>query len=252
MVIPIGDHNPTRRRAWVTWLLVAINVAVFVLLQPWSGTECQQRAFFLRWATIPAELAQGSPLSPSQVAATDPGQCGVQTFTGKEVYLSTLFSLFLHGGWLHLLGNMLYLWVFGNNIEDRFGHLQFLIFYLVSGFVATFVFVVPNLTTLGTLVGASGAIAGVLGAYLVLFPRARVTSLLSFFFFIPVELPALIVLGMWFVLQIFSLPSGPMADGGGVAYLAHIAGFVFGVACTIVYRISASRPPRWNSSSSGR
>ncbi len=241
MVLPIGDDNPTRRTTWVTWLLVAINVAVFVFLEPWWGTECQQRAFFLRWATIPAELGQGRPLNPTQIAITGPSACGIGGFPGKDVYLSTLYSLFLHGDWLHLLFNMLYLLIFGNNVEDRFGHLRFLIFYLLSGFVATSVFVVPNISSASTLVGASGAIAGILGAYLVLFPRAWVTSLVLVF--IPIRLPALVVLGLWFVVQLEALRLGPMA-GGGVAYLAHVAGFVFGVICTLAYRLSNPRPRR--------
>jgi membrane associated rhomboid family serine protease len=240
MVIPIGDHNPTLRRAWVTWLLVAANIAVFVLFEPVSGTDCQQRAFFLRWAAIPTELLQGRPLSPRQIAAATAGACPISVFSGKNVYLSPLYSMFLHGDWLHLLGNMLYLGIFGNNVEDRFGHLRFLAFYLLSGLVATFVFVGVNGMDLSTLIGASGAIAGVLGAYLVLFPGARVTSLLFIF---PIELPALIVLGLWFVLQIDSLRVAPMA-GGGVAYLAHVAGFLFGAICTLAYRLANPRRPR--------
>jgi rhomboid family protein len=251
MVLPVGDHNPTRRMTWVTWSLVSINVLVFVFLEPWSGTVCQQRAFFLRWATIPAELFQGRPLGPSQIAAATPGQCGLQAFSGKDVYLSTLYSLFLHGDWLHLVGNMLYLWIFGNNIEDRFGHLHFLAFYVLSGLGATFVFTISNVASTSTLVGASGAIAGVLGAYLVLFPRARVTSLVPLLFFIPIELPAVIVLGMWFVLQLRSLQLGALA-GGDVAYLAHVAGFLFGVVYTLMYRRSQPRPYRRNSSSYDR
>jgi membrane associated rhomboid family serine protease len=226
----------------VTWLLVAVNLAVFVFAEPWWADGCTQQAFFQRWATIPAELAQGQPLDARAAAATTEGQCPVRTFSDKEVYASVLFGMFLHAGWLHLLGNMLYLWVFGNNVEDRFGHLRFLAFYLLTGAIATLAFAVPNASSLSTLVGASGAIAGVLGSYLVLFPGARVTVLVPFLFFLPVRLPALIVLGLWFLLQLGELRVASMA-GGGIAYLAHVAGFVAGVGLTVALR-GPGRPPR--------
>jgi membrane associated rhomboid family serine protease len=243
MVIPIGDHNPTRRTAWVTLVLVATNIAVFVLYEPWNASRCIQEAFFLQWATIPKELAQGEPLDTAQVAATT--DCPLLPFSAKNVYLAVLSSLFLHASWLHLLGNMLYLWIFGNNVEDAFGHLRFLGFYLLSGIVATVVFAIANLGSLSTLVGASGAIAGVLGAYLVLFPRARITSLVPFLFFIPIELPAVIVLGLWFVLQLNEITQAASMAGGGVAYLAHVAGFVFGLLVTLSLRRSPTPRPRW-------
>lgn len=244
MVIPIGDYNPTRRTPWVTRALLAVNIVVFVLLEPWRAGPCLQQEFFLRWATVPAELTQGEPLDASETAVTTSGRCRIQPFPEKNIYLAVLFSMFLHAGWLHLVGNMLYLVIFGNNVEDRFGHLRYLAFYLLSGAVATVVFVLPNANSLATVVGASGAIAGVLGAYLVLFPRARVTSLVPFLFFIPIELPALIVLGLWFVLQLDQLRLGDMA-GSGVAYLAHVAGFVFGMLVTLPARRGLrSRPAR--------
>lgn len=244
MVIPIGDHNPTRRTAWVTLTLVAANVAVFVLFEPWSADRCTQESFFLQWATIPRELAQSAPLDTTEVASTT--SCPLQPFPAKNVYLAVLSSLFLHASWLHLLGNMLYLWVFGNNVEDVLGHLRFLGFYLLSGVVATAVFAVANLGSLSTLVGASGAIAGVLGAYLVRFPRARVTSLVPFLFFLPIELPALIVLGLWFVLQLNEVTQAASMAGGGVAYLAHVAGFVFGLLATLSIRVPhAQRAGYW-------
>ena len=234
MVIPVGDDNPTRRTAWVTLLLVAANIGIFVLFEPWSAGRCAQESFFLQWATIPRELAQGEPLDTSQIAATT--DCPLQPFLSKNVYLAVFSSMFLHASWIHLLGNMLYLWIFGNNIEDMFGHMRFLGFYLLSGLVSVFVFAVANLGSLSTLVGASGAIAGVLGAYLVLFPRARVTSLVPFLFFIPVDLPAVLVLGLWFVLQLSAVTQATSMAGGGVAYLAHVAGFIFGVLVTLASR----------------
>jgi membrane associated rhomboid family serine protease len=236
MVIPIGDENPIRVVPFVTWMLLVANVAVFLLGQPWAGGTCAQFRFFLEWAAVPRELFQGAPLDASQVSASTPPACRLTPVANKNVYLAILSSMFLHAGWVHLLGNMLYLWIFGNNVEDRLGHLRFAVFYVAMGAVATLVFAVANATSLTSLVGASGAIAGVLGAYLVLFPHSRVTVLV---FLLPVQLPALLVLGMWFVLQLQEVHIGSMA-GAGVAYLAHVAGFVAGA----VYCLVAAPPPR--------
>ncbi len=241
-MIPLRDNLPTDRFPVVTVVIIAINVIVFVFFEPWSAGDCEQQAFFLEWATVPAEIAQQAPLQLEQVDATTQGQCPIGTFPDKEIWLSLFYSMFLHAGWVHLLGNMLYLLIFGNNVEDVLGHVRYLLFYLLSGLVATTAFVVPNFDSLSTLVGASGAIAGVLGAYLVLFPRARVTSLVPFLFFLPVDLPAVVVLGLWFVLQITEL-TGSMA-GGGVAYLAHVAGFAFGVVSALAYRPALTRRRR--------
>jgi membrane associated rhomboid family serine protease len=159
----------------------------------------------------------------------------------KEPALSVLFSMFLHAGWLHLLGNMLFLIVFGNNIEDRFRKIPYLLFYLFAGYVAAYGFAFVNHSSVQPLIGASGAIAGVLGAYLVIYPRAKVWSLLPFLFFIPVRIPAWLVLGSWFVLQgLYS--AGYAASGAGdVAYLAHIFGFLTGVVIGLFVR--AASPP---------
>lgn len=229
MVIPLGDHNPTRIRPWATWALIALNLWAFIGVQPWDASECAQQAFYLRWAAVPAELTRGEPLDQAEVAAASDAVCQVQAMPGKPVYLTILTSMFLHAGWLHLLGNMLYLWIFGNNIEDRLGHVRFLLFYLAAGLVATVAFVAPNADNISTLVGASGAIAGVLGAYLVLFPRAHVTVAVPFLLFFITRLPAFLVLGLWFLLQVQGLRE-PLLEGGGVAYLAHAGGFVFGMA----------------------
>ncbi len=137
--------------------------------------------------------------------------------------------MFLHGGWLHLLGNMLYLFVFGNNVEDRMGRVRFLLFYLGAGAVSAYGYALANAGSATTLVGASGAIAGVLGAYLMMFPRARVWSLVPFLFFIPLRLPAWLVLGLWFVLQWFYSTGAGVTGGADVAYLAHVIGFLTGV-----------------------
>jgi len=158
--------------------------------------------------------------------------------------LSVLFSMFLHEGWLHLLGNMLFLVIFGNNIEDRFGRARYLLFYLLCGYVAGYGFAFANPSSTEALIGASGAISGVLGAYLMIYPRARVWSLLPFLFFIPVRIPAWLVLGMWFVLQ-WAYAAGYAASGAGsVAYLAHVFGFLAGAVIGLIVR-AASPPPRY-------
>jgi membrane associated rhomboid family serine protease len=148
--------------------------------------------------------------------------------------------MFLHAGWLHLLGNLLFLWIFGDNVEDRFGHLRYLGFYVLCGVIATLVFVVPAGDSTVSLVGASGAIAGVLGAYFVLFPHSRITVIVPPLFFLPFRMRAFLVLGMWFVFQLLEVQVDEMA-GGGVAYLAHVAGFVAGVMLTYVLGLRRQR-----------
>jgi membrane associated rhomboid family serine protease len=153
--------------------------------------------------------------------------------------------MFLHGGWLHILGNMLFLWVFGNNVEDLMGRLKFLLFYLFCGYVAAYGFAYGTPTSHATLVGASGAIAGVLGAYLVLFPTARVTSLIPIFIIMfPIRLPAWIVLGSWFLLQWLYSNGTAVAAGADVAYLAHVYGFVAGLLIALLARRALTQPDR--------
>jgi len=194
----------------VNIILIAANVFVFF----WElslGPRLEPALFDV--AFIPARFWI-SPLHPLNV-------------------IGIFVSMFLHGGWLHLGGNMLYLWIFGDNIEDRLGHFRYLIFYLLCGIVATLAHAFFNPASRMPSIGASGAIAGVLGAYLLLFPRAQVTTLIPIFFFITIrEIPAFIILGLWFVLQLFvGVASLGVAEGnaGGVAYFAHIGGFVFGL-----------------------
>lgn len=246
MVIPLGDENPTRRPPVVTWLLLAANIGVFLLVQPLGQDVCAEISFYVENATIPAEIVQGQPLSSEQLAGTPAAaQCELEPVADKPVYASILYSLFLHAGWIHLLGNLLYLGIFGNNVEDRLGHLRFLVFYLTSGVGATAVFVLANPDSTATLVGASGAIAGVLGAYLLMFPGAWVTVWVPVLIFLVIRLPAFLVLGLWFVLQLQPLREPGMAGGSGVAYLAHAAGFVIGMALAIVLRAGrrdAGRP----------
>jgi membrane associated rhomboid family serine protease len=238
MVLPVHDDNPTRRPGYLTWLLIAINVVVFVMsplaMHVVGSTplkqECQTRAYFDHYAAIPDELVHNRQ-EPAAVEYQE-GRClrvAPAPFTKRPV-VSVLTAMFMHGSWLHLLGNMLFLWVFGNNVEDRLGRLRYLLFYLFCGYAATYGFALVQPTSNAPLVGASGAIAGVLGGYFVLFPRARVLSLLTFFFFLPLRLPAWLVLGSGFVLQYLSLRTNQAGSGSGVAYLAHVIGFVLGAA----------------------
>jgi membrane associated rhomboid family serine protease len=206
-MIPLGDDNSARTRTpFVTYILIAANVLVFFL--ELSGGD----AFIQRWAFV-----------PSRFLANPAGD------------FATLFtSMFMHAGWLHLLGNMLYLWIFGDNVEDRLGHLTYILFYLLCGLAATFAQLAVSTGSNIPNLGASGAIAGVLGAYLIMFPRGSVNVLLGRFV---TRTSALVAIGFWFLLQIFSSIGTFTASSqneGGVAYMAHIGGFIAGVILTFV------------------
>lgn len=265
-MIPIRDANPTARTPWITLALIAANIVVFLFWQPTFRSEAAQQTFFFCRAEIPWEVTHGTNLArggaEAQAAITAdrlgvPGailQRFLQRTCPDKSWLESVFvAMFLHGGWLHIGGNMLFLWVFGNNVEDRLGRIAFVVFYLLGGLAATALqlafspdSVVPNL-------GASGAIAAVLGAYLVMFPQARVYTLVIFFFITAVELPAVVVLGGWFVLQLFSGVGGLGTEvNGGVAYWAHVGGFVAGAAAAYLFfprgrrrsRFEGHVPPR--------
>ena len=210
-MFPVGDDDTSIRTVpAVSYGLIALNI-LFFLGELNGGDE-----FIRRWAFIPSRFSE------------DPG--------GN---LSTIFTaMFMHGGWMHLFGNMLYLWIFGNNVEDRFGPIKFLMFYLLAGIAATFAQYAFSTGSSVPNVGASGAIAGVLGAYLLMFPQARVNVLFGRQI---VAMPALIVIGLWIVLQLFSgigsiAYTDETADVGGVAYLAHVGGFVAGLALAFLFR----------------
>ena len=257
MVIPIHDANPTHRRAVVTLLIIAVNLLVFLATPVRSAASgssdgraaCTTEAFLDRWAAVPAELTSNRPAERVFLGPVATGCLQGPPNYAKQPFLSVVTSMFVHGGWLHLAGNMLFLWIFGNNVEDRFGRGRYLLFYLLCGFIATYGYALTFPVSHTPLVGASGAIAGVLGAYLVLYPRARVTTLVTV---IPVRMPAWLVLGFWFVLQwLYSLR--PVAGSGGVAYLAHVYGFVTGFVIALVVRSYQQRllppkPERGNSS----
>ncbi|MGI8869325.1 MAG: rhomboid family intramembrane serine protease [Mycobacteriales bacterium] len=238
MVIPIHDRNPTRTTPYVTLGLIAANAVVFLLSPAARGifrgnstsARCREQRFFQHWGAIPTELTHNDTIAYTVGKAAGPGLCvRVPVSYDKVPALSALTSMFVHGGWLHILGNMLFLWVFGNNVEDRFGHIRYLIFYLAAGMAAAYGFALTRPDSATTLIGASGAIAGVLGAYLVLYPKARITSLVPFLLFLPLRLPAWLVLLVWFGLQAV-YAEGAGTGSGGVAYLVHVVGFVLGLA----------------------
>jgi membrane associated rhomboid family serine protease len=220
-VIPLRDANPTRRRPVVTYALIAICVVAFGLelwIQSTEGDRALER-FLTQYGAVASRITE-APTSSS--------------------LLGLITSQFLHGGWLHLGGNMLYLWIFGNNVEDRLGRLGYLLFYLAGGVVAGLTQVAIDPSSTAPLIGASGAIAAVLGAYLVLYPGARVLSLVFLgFFYQLINVPALIVLALWFGLQLvsgfMSLGAGSAVDAG-VAVFAHNGGFVLGVIVGAVVR----------------
>jgi len=256
VVIPVYDQNPTRRRPYVTWALLAVTVLVFLLspmvrgpLFGQASTEqlCRQQAYFLEYGAVPVELTTNRPLGYTYGDAAAENQCyEVAPDYRKRPWLSSVTAIFVHGGWAHLLGNMLFLWVFGNNVEDRFGRLRFLLFYLAVGVLSTYAYALTRPDATEPLIGASGAISGVLGAYLLLFPRAKVIGLVSFLFFFPLRLPAWLVLGFYFLLQAVYAYGVGMAGGGSVAYLVHVVGFVLGVAAVLALgrRLRPPPPPR--------
>ena len=251
-MIPIKDENPTQRFAWVTLVLIVVNVGVYFLVQQaqpeFTDIEVEGEtveiqgdlAFNLEYAAVPCELTQQEPLTleeaedtfsnGEQEACTDDE--GTELYPDKNIWLSVVFSMFLHGGLLHLGGNMIFLWIFGNNIEDRLGPILYLAFYVAGGLVAALahVLVAPDSTI--PVVGASGAIAAVMGAYLVWFPDAPVRTLIFFFFILFVDIRARWLLIGWFVMQFFTSPDS------GVAWVAHVGGFAFGVAVALLVRFS--------------
>jgi membrane associated rhomboid family serine protease len=235
-MIPIGDDDSDRRSVpFVTWLLIAVNVFVFVVFQ---GMGANQR-FTMAFATVPAEILSGHDIAQT-VPIRDPYGHAVGSIdleaTPIPVYLTLLTAMFMHGGFAHLFGNMLYLWIFGDNVEDALGHLRFFLFYIVTGIAAGLSHVCVTALFGGNplipSLGASGAISGVLGGYIVLFPRRRVRVLL---FYNVLEVPALLVIGLWFLFQVVSGAGSAGSSGGGVAYGAHVGGFIAGLLLVKVF-----------------
>ena len=260
-MLPLHDRNPTDTRGYVTWVLIAACIIVYVFVQarpggydivrPGGATIRIEKStrFTFEYAAIPCEIRQGRPLTVEEARNTlgsrhntdacDTTPTGAQLFPGKNVWLAAFTSIFLHGSWLHLLGNMWFLLIFGNNVEDRFGHLKYLLFYGVAGLVATAVYVMVQSNSTVPMIGASGAIAGVMGAYFVLFPRAPITTLVIWFIPFITSISARWLLVIWFVMQFFTAPDSQ------VAWVAHVAGFVFGaIVGSFAAAVTRKPPPR--------
>ena len=231
MLFPISDDDRhVMRIPIVTYLLLAANVLVFLY-------QMADPNFTYGWSVIPKEISTGTDLVGTVSVDTPDGQVNIPQQPGPPIiWITLLSSMFMHGGVGHIMGNMLYLYIFGNNVEDRFGHIPFLLFYLIAGLVGSVAQVISDPTSVIPNLGASGAIAGVMGAYLVLFPYNRVNAV---FLYTIVSIPAIFVLGMWIVMQLFS-GYGAIASTetttGGVAYLAHIGGFLAGAVAALIWR----------------
>ena len=224
-MIPINTTQPPRTKGYVTYGLILLNALVFLWQLTLSQSQLRDSYFSLA-------------LVPCQIGAAPVG----------ETLLDAFRSMFLHGSWAHLVGNMTFLWIFGRNIEDYFGHRKFLVLYLVTGFIAAFTETLVNSGLCVPMIGASGAIAGVLGAFLILFPGVRIRIMIIFFRFFPrfYDISALIVLGYWFVLQLFNgvLSLGANTLGGGIAFFAHIAGFIGGLVIAFIIMMFKGPPER--------
>ncbi|MDQ6749800.1 MAG: rhomboid family intramembrane serine protease [Actinomycetota bacterium] len=265
-MFPLKDNIPTERFPVITVALIAINVFVFLFLQHPSGFSSVDDQTVVKYGAIPYALTHpgkhcglGDRVTPDgvlitsrhgtvacegKIVQTAEGPTTVRTIPGSQppAWLTVFTAMFMHGGFLHIIGNMLFLWIFGNNVEDAMGRAKFVAFYLLGGLAAVLLQVAVDPSSTAPTIGASGAIAGVLGGYILLYPRARVLTLIFIIFFVTfVELPAALVLGFWFLQQIFFGAAGlsdPTGGGGGVAYFAHIGGFAFGL---IFIRLFASR-----------
>ncbi|MBW3613112.1 MAG: rhomboid family intramembrane serine protease [Chloroflexi bacterium] len=242
-MFPISDENERGHGpAFVSLAFIAINIAVFLLLQG-AGGSTEGQEFTYGYSAVPFEIT-------NNVDLTEPRPITVQGETREipqepgpsPIWLTLFTSMFMHGGWLHLGGNMLFLWIFGDNVEHRIGHGLYLVFYVVAGIVASFAQIMVDTGSIIPTLGASGAISGVLGAYLVMFPTNRVLVLLIRF---PIWVPAIVAIGLWAAFQ-FVNGLGAIAvteeTAGGVAYMAHIGGFVAGVVAGIVFRVLFREP----------
>jgi len=257
-MIPIGDSVRSRTFPYVNITIIGLNVIVFLYeltlgtvpnmafrALPGLGFFSQLDLFYFDWGTIPACLSNRFGFDPDVPAAA------LQTLCAHEgrVTFSPFSSMFIHGGWFHLLGNMIFLWVFGDNVEDAMGHLRYAVFYIIAGLAATSAHVAIDPGDITPAIGASGAIAGVLGAYLVLYPRATIAAILPIFilFLVPFYVPAVVLIGIWFVLQLLNgvaalATTDVVGAGGGVAWFAHIGGFVAGLVLVKLFVLGRSVP----------
>ncbi|WP_238367937.1 rhomboid family intramembrane serine protease [Mesobacterium pallidum] len=221
-MFPIRDHNPSGRIPYVTYALILLNVGIFLASLPIRGDDQALWGYYLDWAMFPARINAG------------------------DGWYTLVTSTFLHGGWMHIIGNMLFLWIFGDNMEDEMGHLPYLAFYLASGVGAGLAHWLSAPYSQVPTVGASGAIAGVMGGYLLLFPKAKVDILIIIVIIFRIfTIPAWLMLGFWFALQLFN-GAGSNGDVGGVAYWAHAGGFVIGILLTLPLWLRRGGPAFWN------
>jgi membrane associated rhomboid family serine protease len=246
-MIPVGDTVRSRTIPYVNIAIIALNFLVFIY--ELSLPEASRNQFLCDWGTVPREI--GDFLAPPAEPTIALGPCGIYTSSvNADVLLRPLTSMFMHAGWLHILGNMLFLWIFGDNVEDALGHVKYLLFYFLAGMGAAAAHTFLNINDLLPAVGASGAIAGVMGAYLVLYPRASVAVLIPLFIILGAfYVPAVFLIGLWFLLQLFSgvAAIGTATGGaGGVAWWAHVGGFVTGMLLIALFgprRRSVYQPP---------
>ena len=253
-MIPVGDNVRSRTFPYVNITIIAINVIVFVYELWLDSTSAgilgflavtELDLFILDWGSIPACLGDRFGFDPAV-----PPRALLICPESDRVLLTPFSAMFIHGGFLHLIGNMIFLWVFGDNVEDAMGHRRYALFYLIAGMAATAAHVAVSQNDLVPAIGASGAIAGVLGAYLILYPRATVAAIfpIFLFFLVPFRVPAVVLIGFWFLLQLFSgvtalAATDVVGAGGGVAWFAHIGGFVMGLVLVRLFVVGRRVPP---------
>lgn len=231
-MFPIRDDNPTFLTPYATYALIAANVAVWVFVQGLGADPALARSL-CQLALIPGELMQ-TVAAGTRIAV---GPNTVCVLTDQSNWLTPLSSMFMHGGWMHIIGNMWFLWIFGDNVEDSMGSIRFAAFYILSGLAAAAAQIFADPQSAVPMVGASGAIGGVMGAYILLYPRVRVHMLIFLGFFVTtVAVPAILMLGYWFAIQLLSGVASAGAAGGGVAFWAHVGGFLAGAALVYVFR----------------
>ena len=241
--MPIGDDNSDRTTTpFVNYAFIAINILVFVLFQGLGSND----QFTYAYATVPQEIVTGEDIARNVPLGVRDPQTGREAVIPLQpiafpVYITLLTSMFMHGSLMHIFGNMLYLWIFGDNLEHKLGHIRYAIFYLVCGFIASLTHVFMNMDSYIPSLGASGAISGVLGGYALLYPRRRVRAIVMRGFL--TEIPAFVAIGIWFLFQLIEGYINRGADGGGVAYAAHIGGFIAGFALIKFFAIGRSEQP---------
>ena len=236
-MFPIGDDNSDRTLTpYVNYVIIGLNLLVFVLFQGMGYND----AFTYAFSLVPREITQHVDLAGTQIVHDSLGHVGRITLYASpvSVYFNFLTSMFMHGGWAHILGNMLFLWIFGDNVEDLLGHFRYLIFYLLCGFAAALAQVLMSPDSVIPMLGASGAISGVLGGYILMFPRRQVRAII--FTFLYTTIPAYVAIGIWIVYQV-ALGFVSSVEDGGVAYSAHIGGFIAGLALVKLFAIGRQR-----------